>query len=28
VNGLPPVLVFLVGVANWSDGTPAGEPHN
>ena len=26
-KGLPPILVFLVGVANWSDGTPAGK-HN
>jgi hypothetical protein len=25
VKGLPPILVFLVPVANWSDGTPAGE---
>lgn len=24
-KGLPPVLVFLVGVADWSDGTPAGK---
>ena len=24
MKGLPPILVFLVGVANWSDGTPAG----
>lgn len=23
MNGLPPIMVFLVGVANWSDGTPA-----
>jgi len=23
VKGLPPILVFLVGVATWSDGTPA-----
>jgi hypothetical protein len=23
MKGLPPILVFLVGVANWSDGTPA-----
>jgi hypothetical protein len=22
MKGLPPILVFLVGVANWSDGTP------
>jgi hypothetical protein len=27
VKGLPPILVFLVGVADWSDGTPAGK-HN
>jgi len=26
-KGLPPILVFLVGVATWSDGTPAGK-HN
>jgi hypothetical protein len=26
-KGLPPILVFLVPVADWSDGTPAG-PHN
>ena len=25
MKGLPPMLVFLVGVANWSDGTPAGK---
>jgi len=25
MNGLPPILVFLVPVANWSDGTPAGK---
>ncbi|HET7109360.1 MAG TPA: hypothetical protein VFI41_00695 [Gemmatimonadales bacterium] len=25
VKGLPPMLVFLVGVSNWSDGTPAGQ---
>jgi hypothetical protein len=24
MKGLPPILVFLVGVADWSDGTPAG----
>ncbi|HXC16451.1 MAG TPA: hypothetical protein VNV60_03315 [Holophagaceae bacterium] len=24
MKGLPPILVFLVGVSNWSDGTPAG----
>ncbi|MEO7795091.1 MAG: hypothetical protein ABIV06_09995 [Thermoanaerobaculia bacterium] len=23
LKGLPPMIVFLVGVANWSDGTPA-----
>jgi len=27
MRGLPSVLVFLVGVADWSDGTPAGK-HN
>jgi hypothetical protein len=27
VEGLPPILVFLVPVADWSDGTPAGQ-HN
>jgi hypothetical protein len=27
VKGLQPILVFLVGVSNWSDGTPAGQ-HN
>jgi hypothetical protein len=27
MKGLPPILVFLVGVADWSDGTPAGK-HN
>jgi len=27
MKGLPPILVFLVGVADWSDGTPAGQ-HN
>ena len=27
MKGLPPILVFLVPVANWSDGTPAGK-HN
>ena len=26
-KGLPPILVFLVPVAAWADGTPAGE-HN
>jgi len=25
MKGLPPILVFLVAVADWSDGTPAGE---
>jgi len=25
MKGLPPMLVFLVGVANWSDGTPAAK---
>jgi len=25
MKGLPPMLVFLVGVSNWSDGTPAGK---
>jgi len=25
VKGLPPILVFLVPVANWSDGTPVGS---
>src|SRR6476660_9647522 len=25
MKGLPPILVFLVGVANWSDGTPVGK---
>jgi len=29
MNGLPPILVFLVGVTNYSDGTPAGKhEHN
>jgi hypothetical protein len=28
LRGLPPMLVFLVGVANWSDGTPAGKDHD
>jgi len=28
VKGLPPILVFLVGVANWSDGTSAGPHHD
>ena len=27
MKGLPPILVFLVPVADWSDGTPAGK-HN
>src|SRR5262249_53097438 len=27
MKGLPPILVFLVMVADWSDGTPAGK-HN
>jgi len=27
MTGLPPILVFLVPVATWSDGTPAGK-HN
>jgi hypothetical protein len=27
-KGLPPILVFLVGVPDWSDGTPAGEHHD
>jgi hypothetical protein len=27
MKGLPPILVFLVGVGDWSDGTPAGG-HN
>jgi hypothetical protein len=28
MKGLPPILVFLVAVPNWSDGTPAGQlPH-
>ncbi|HEX7324764.1 MAG TPA: hypothetical protein VF292_05370 [Rhodanobacteraceae bacterium] len=26
-KGLPPILVFLVAVPNWSDGTPSGQ-HN
>jgi hypothetical protein len=26
-KGLPPILVFLVPVARWSDGTPAGQHH-
>ncbi len=28
LKGLPPMLVFLVGVADWSDGTPAGNHHD
>ena len=28
MKGLPPILVFLVGVANWSDGTAAGKHHD
>jgi hypothetical protein len=28
MKGLPPILVFLVMVADWSDGTPAGQHHN
>ena len=27
-KGLPPILVFLVPVAHWSDGTPAGQHHD
>ena len=27
-KGLPPILVFLVPVADWSDGTPAGQHHD
>ncbi len=27
MKGLPPILVFLVALADWSDGTPAGK-HN
>jgi len=27
MKGLPPILVFLVGVPDWSDGTPVGK-HN
>lgn len=26
VNGLPPILVFLVGTTTWSDGTPGVHP--
>ena len=25
MKGLPPIMVFLVGVSDWSDGTPAGK---
>ena len=28
MKGLPPMRVFLLGVANWSDGTPAGKHHD
>lgn len=28
MKGLPPILVFLVMVADWSDGTPAGQHHD
>lgn len=28
MKGLPPILVFLVALTNWSDGTPAGQHHN
>ena len=28
IKGLPEILVFLVGVVNWSDGTPAGPLHD
>ena len=28
MKGLPPILVFLVAVPNWSDGTPARQHHN
>jgi hypothetical protein len=28
MKGLPPILVFLVGVTNWSDGTPAGNQND
>ncbi|MGC2636656.1 MAG: hypothetical protein WA294_05735 [Acidobacteriaceae bacterium] len=28
LKGLPPILVFLVMVPDWSDGTPAGQPHD
>jgi len=27
IKGLPPILIFLVGVSDWSDGTAAGK-HN
>jgi hypothetical protein len=27
MKGLPPILVFLVGVPGWSDGTPASKHH-
>jgi hypothetical protein len=27
MKGLPPILIFLVGVSDWSDGTPMGK-HN
>ena len=28
MKGLPPILVFVVMVADWSDGTPAGQHHD
>jgi hypothetical protein len=28
MKGLPPILVFLVGVATWSDGTPLSKHHD
>jgi hypothetical protein len=28
MKGLPPILVFLVMVPGWSDGTPAGQHHD
>jgi hypothetical protein len=28
MKGLPPILVFLVMVPDWSDGTPAGQHHD
>jgi hypothetical protein len=28
MKGLPPIMVFLVPVANWSDETPAGKHHD